>query len=260
MPRRSVSFDRAASYYDRTRAMSPGVSEAITDAILAQLSRAAADRLLEIGIGTGRIARPLIARGLPMAGVDIAPAMLAQLVAQLPPDGPEPDLFLADATRLPFRDATFPAILTVHVLHLVSSAEEMLAEVRRVLAPGGVFLHKRQRDPDPMLPSAAWWDAELDRRGHPPIRRLRFDQQREMIRASGAALETFDIAHETLHHDPEEVLGLARRRTHSWTWQVNEDTYAAAFPAYETWFRAHYTDEIVEEITHELEVWRWPGA
>ena len=255
---RSVSFDRAASFYDRTRAMSPGVSAAITDAILAQLERTGAGRLLEVGIGTGRIARPLLARGLPVTGVDIAPQMMAQLIAQLGPGRRRPDLVLGDATRLPFRDNAFPAVLTVHVLHLVSSAEDAIAEIGRVLAPGGVFLHKMQRDPEPLRASGEWWDEALARHGHPPIRRLRFAQQRELLLATGATVETFDIAEEMLRHDPEEVLDLARRRVHSWTWQVAEDTFAQVFPAYERWFRRHYTTEIVEEITHQLEVWLWP--
>jgi ubiquinone/menaquinone biosynthesis C-methylase UbiE len=258
--RRSVSFDRAASFYDRTRAMSPAVSEEITDAILAQLSRAGADRLLEVGVGTGRIARPLIARGLPVTGVDIAPAMMAQLVAQLTPQHRRPNLILADATRLPFRDAAFPAVITVHVLHLVSSIHDAITEARRVLAPGGVFLHKTQRDPEPLKDSSDWWDNALGEGGHPPIRRLTFRQQREIIRATGATLESFDVARETLAYSPDDVLDLARRRVHSWTWQVAEDTFAQLFPAYEAWFRARYTSEIVEEITHELEVWRWPGG
>ncbi len=83
MPRQSVSFDRAASYYDDTRAMPPEVVDAVTNAILDALVANGAGRLLEVGIGTGRISLPLMARGLPVTGVDISPSMTARLREKL---------------------------------------------------------------------------------------------------------------------------------------------------------------------------------
>ena len=258
MPRQSVSFDRAASYYDDTRAMPPEAIEAVTGAILNALAQNGAARLLEVGIGTGRISLPLMARGLPVTGVDISAAMIARLREQLTPGHHLPDLIFGDATRLPFRDDAFPAVLTVHVLHLVSSPGDALAEIRRVLAPGGIYLQKVQRDNAPLAASGAWWDDALKRRGHAPIRRLQFQAQRDLIRATGAALELVDICQQVNHIDPEEVLDETRRRIHSWSWQIADDVFDDCIDEHEAWFRAHYPDEIIEEVTHELEVWRWP--
>ena len=255
----SVSFDRAASYYDATRAMPPDAVEAVTNAILDALARNDAARLLEVGIGTGRISLPLMARGLPVTGVDISAGMVARLREKLTPGHHPPDLIFGDATRLPFRDGAFPAALTVHVLHLVSSAEATLAEIRRALAPGGVYLNRQYRDNQPLAASSAWWDDALKRRGHAPIRHLRFEAQRELIGGTGAALELIDICGEVNRQDPEEVLDKTRRRVHSWTWQIADDVFADCIGEYETWFRTHYPAEIVEELTHELEIWRWPS-
>src|SRR3972149_3327510 len=61
---------------------------------------------------------------------------------------------LAAAALLPFASGAFRAALTVHVLHLVSSWQAALAEIRRVLAPGGVFIHHFTRyEPNTWAPS-----------------------------------------------------------------------------------------------------------
>lgn len=255
----SVSFDRAASYYDATRTMSPEAVDAVTDAILAALAGNGAGNLLEDGIGTGRISLPLMARGLPVTGVDISPGMIAQLREKLTPEHHSPDLIFGDVTSLPFRDDAFPAVLTVHVLHLVSSAEDTLAEIRRVLAPGGIYLNKQHRDNQPLAASSAWWDDALERRGHPLNRRLRFEDQREIIRSTGAQSELIDICQQVNRMAPEEVLDKTRRRIHSWSWPIADDVFEDCLVEYEPWFRRHYPGEIVEELTHELEIWRWPS-
>jgi ubiquinone/menaquinone biosynthesis C-methylase UbiE len=56
----------------------------VTDALATEI-REAGGRALEAGIGTGRIARPLLARGIRITGVDISPRMLRELRAQLTP-------------------------------------------------------------------------------------------------------------------------------------------------------------------------------
>src|SRR3990172_4488144 len=115
----SVSFDPAADVYDATRALEPWIVEKQTEAILAELRAVGADRLLEAGIGTGRITRPVMERGVRVTGIDLAPRMIARLREQLTPQHLPPDLIYGDATRLPLRDAAFRAVLIVHVLHLV---------------------------------------------------------------------------------------------------------------------------------------------
>src|SRR5256885_16231074 len=74
----SVSFDRAAGFYDGTRTHSPEVEARVNDLLSAEL--AGRGRCLEIGVGTGRVALPLHRSGLPMAGVDISSKMVGRLV------------------------------------------------------------------------------------------------------------------------------------------------------------------------------------
>jgi ubiquinone/menaquinone biosynthesis C-methylase UbiE len=133
----SVSFDRAASYYDRTRSL--------PDDAMAQLVGFAAAELagrgptLEIGVGTGRIALALEAAGASIVGVDLSSAMLARLVRNAGGRAPFP-IALADATKLPFPDGTFGSGLAVHVLHLIPSWEQAIDELLRTVRSKGVIL------------------------------------------------------------------------------------------------------------------------
>jgi SAM-dependent methyltransferase len=136
----SVAFDRAAGFYDESRGLRPEVSELVADRVEEAVGPAA--RLLEIGVGTGRIALPLHRRGREIVGVDLSLPMLDRFRAKAAAAGlPPPTVLRADAGRLPFRDACVGAVLEVHVLHLVPTWERALEEARRVLVPGGMLLH-----------------------------------------------------------------------------------------------------------------------
>jgi SAM-dependent methyltransferase len=136
----SIAFDRAAGYYDQSRGLPAGVDDQVADRIEAAVGPGAR-LLLELGVGTGRVALPLHRRGRRVVGVDLSLPMLDRYRAKAAALGlPPPVVLRADATRLPFRDACVDAVLEVHVLHLVPAWREALAEVRRVLAPGGTVL------------------------------------------------------------------------------------------------------------------------
>jgi SAM-dependent methyltransferase len=136
----SIVFDRAAGYYDQSRGLPPGVDELVAERIEAVLPRPDA-HVVELGVGTGRIALPLQRRGRRVVGVDLSSPMLERYRAKAAALGlPPPALLRADTTRLPLRDGCADAVLEVHVLHLVPAWRVALAEVRRVLAPGGVVL------------------------------------------------------------------------------------------------------------------------
>jgi ubiquinone/menaquinone biosynthesis C-methylase UbiE len=135
----SVAFDHAAGFYDRTRGLRPEVEELVADRVEAVAGPAA--RLLEIGVGTGRIALPLHRRGREVVGVDLSWPMLERYRAKAAAAGlPPPPVLRGDASRLPLRDACVDVLLEVHVLHLVPAWERALGEARRVLTPGGLLL------------------------------------------------------------------------------------------------------------------------
>jgi SAM-dependent methyltransferase len=129
-----VRFDRAVEYYDRTRALPDDVVARQRELLHAELR----DRgtVLEIGVGTGRIATTL---DVPLVGLDLSRPMMEVLRSK----STAMPLIEGDATRLPFAAGTFGAAYAAHVFHLIPAWEDALAELVRVVGPGGVVLAVR---------------------------------------------------------------------------------------------------------------------
>ncbi len=70
-----------------------------------------------------------------MHGVDLSSAMLQHAKIRLPGH-----VAAADAAVLPFADRRCDAVVAVWLLHLLEDSDPVLAEVARVLRPGGVFI------------------------------------------------------------------------------------------------------------------------
>jgi SAM-dependent methyltransferase len=132
----SVSFDRAADYYDATRR----IDERALAETIEILTRELGGRgpILEIGVGTGQLALPLAGRGLPVVGLDLSAAMLAKIVEKAA--GRAIPLVRGDATRLPLADGSFGGGYARWVLHLIPNWREAVAELCRVVRPGGVVV------------------------------------------------------------------------------------------------------------------------
>jgi ubiquinone/menaquinone biosynthesis C-methylase UbiE len=237
-PGESVSFDRAAGFYDATRQESPHVSAAQTS-LLREALRDVDGPTLEIGVGTGRVALPLVAAGQRLVGVDISAAMLAALrdksAGALP-------LLRADATRLPFRDDTFGGAVVAHVLHLVSDWRTVVGELRRVVCPGGILLVTRGGPPAGLQAeitqrarSAAGWTLPTGRLDDLP-------ELDDYMRSAGgevallAALPTGDPG------SAEDMLRAIEANIYSWTWDVTDETRLHAARTVREWVTRTYGD------------------
>jgi ubiquinone/menaquinone biosynthesis C-methylase UbiE len=92
-------------------------------------------RVLDVGCGSGPIAAKLRDQGATVTGLDSSAGMLELARRRL---GPDTDLHLADlAGPLPFPDSTFDDVIAALVLHYLEDWTRPLAELRRVLKPGG---------------------------------------------------------------------------------------------------------------------------
>jgi arsenite methyltransferase len=93
---------------------------------------------LDVGSGPGTVtaslARAAGEEGLAL-GVDISEAMLTRAVRN--EAGPQVGFLRADAQRLPLRDSTVDAVVSLAVLQLIPNPAAALAEIARVLRPGG---------------------------------------------------------------------------------------------------------------------------
>lgn len=112
-------------------------------------------RVLELGVGTGRLSTPLAGSGHAVVGIDASIAMLERFVA-----APEPAFSCAagaDMTTLPFAPESFDTVLvatnTLFNAHEPGDQQRCLAEARRVLRLGGRLIVEAMvpAPPDPQL-------------------------------------------------------------------------------------------------------------
>ncbi len=97
--------------------------------------------ILETGCGLGRDGLELLRSGYRVVETDIAPGSLAEARRLHGEEGFSHSSahLLADAENLPFADASFDGAFTVASLHHLPDPLAALAEIRRVLRPGGLF-------------------------------------------------------------------------------------------------------------------------
>ena len=98
--------------------------------------------VLELGSGSGAMAAALLDRypTIRLTASDVDPAMRAAAVERLAPYGDRVEVREADAISLPFDDGSFDAVVSFIMLHHVIDWEQALAEIARVLRPGGVLV------------------------------------------------------------------------------------------------------------------------
>jgi SAM-dependent methyltransferase len=119
---------------------------------------AGARRVLDVGCGEGQVAR--LASRLPgverVAGVDPTRAQVVEAVAR----GGGPSFARAGAAALPFADASFDAAVACLVFEHIRDVDGAIAEVARVLEPGGRFAFFLNH---PLLqtPNSGWIDDQV---------------------------------------------------------------------------------------------------
>ena len=239
-PSGRVSFDRAAEYYDRTRALPPATLDGLVDVLGAELE--GRGRCLEIGVGTGRIALPLAGAGVPMAGIDVSAAMVGRLLAKSGGSAPFP-LALADATRLPFRDGPFGAALSVHVLHLLPEWEAAVDELLRVVRPGGVVLVDLGGPEDPVVDSVEvrfGSAAGIGAHERPGVTRDTTADLDARFASAGCALRFLAPVRVTSEGTLAELIDRLVDGIYSWTWGVDEATRRRAAEDVRVWAAAEY--------------------
>ena len=128
-----------ARYYDQDaagRASREPPAERVRrrESFVALLAAEGRTRVLEVGLGTGQDARALQAAGLEVAGIDLS-AEHVRLAREAGVDA-----CVATAQALPYADGSFDAVWSMSVLMHMPDADlhEALAEMARVLVPGGV--------------------------------------------------------------------------------------------------------------------------
>lgn len=218
MTQGSINFDRASEYYDATRGFPEGIAEKISQFLAEMLGLTPQDRLLEIGVGTGRLALPISSHVGHITGVDISRNMMRQLLKKR--SNQPVSVAEADAHYLPFVSAAFDCAYIVHVLHLVADPLRVLDELSRVIKPQGMLLHMHNQmhhNNEMKLIATAW-------NKHKPQRRTGVDwfEGDDFVRDAGWQYVTRHVyTYETQTTPRQFIEGIEKRRWSN-TWDADE--------------------------------------
>jgi ubiquinone/menaquinone biosynthesis C-methylase UbiE len=167
--------------------------------------------------------------------MDLSPAMLRKLVEKAAGSVPFP-LAVGDATRLPFGNGAFGAAYLRWVLHLIPDWRSVLAEVVRVVRPGGVFLVSlgayggprkeiqerfAQITGVPIEPVGLHWGD--------------YDQLESEMSALSGHLRELPSVHEGGTDTLDEFIEGIEENRYSWTWPLPEDQRRRAAAEVRSW-------------------------
>ncbi|CAN5239194.1 demethylmenaquinone methyltransferase [soil metagenome] len=130
-------FDDVARGYDRTNGLlSLGNSLIWRVQTVKAIAPQKGERILDLAAGTGASSAALAKSGAEVIAVDFSPGMIAVGRKK----HPQISFVQADATKLPFRDGEFDVATISFGLRNISDPKKALAEMYRVLKPGGRLL------------------------------------------------------------------------------------------------------------------------
>jgi SAM-dependent methyltransferase len=149
-------WERTAGWWQRefTNGADPEYEEQILPLAARHLD--GATRVLDVGCGEGQVARLAASLGARSIGIDPTWAQLTAAVWR----GGGPAYTAASAHRLPFPTARFDAVVACLVFEHIADADAAIAEVARVLEPGGRFVFLLNH---PLLqaPGSGWIDDHI---------------------------------------------------------------------------------------------------
>lgn len=145
-------YQLGAGVYDEARNHVTASDQAVLLPLLRQeLGDDPSPRVLDVATGTGRV--PLLLASQPwfggqIDGLDLTPAMLERAQAKLSAAGLEGRARLrqGDASTLPWPDASFDLVISLEALEFFPRPRRALAEMARVLRPGGALIVSKYPD------------------------------------------------------------------------------------------------------------------
>ncbi len=204
-------------------------------------ARANGGPILELAIGTGRVALPLAARGHTVAGVEASPEMVAHMRAK--PRGPEIEVAIGDMADVPVSGPYTLVYLVYNTLFNLVSAERQEAcfrNVARVLAPGGAFVIETFV-PDP---------ADFDRDEQVQVRAVTEDSVTLRVHRYNRPAQTFVRQSITLTDGGVQLKPFAMR--YAWPEQIDEMAAQAGLrlsERYADWHGQPFTADSTDHIS-----------
>ena len=162
----------------------------VVERIQAALGDHGSGRVLDLACGPGLLASALASRARSLVGVDLTPAMLDRARERLA-GAANVEVRLGEAESIPADDDAFDAVVTRLSVHHFREPARVLAEVRRVLAPGGALVLAdvvaSEHEPDAVVHNAL---EQLRDPSH--VRMLPGSELRLVVRQAG-----FDVVSES---------------------------------------------------------------
>ena len=249
-------FDGISEIYDATR-------QAATAAELGALSSELKEchTILDVGIGTGRFAKPLSECGFDIVGIDLSRKMISK-AKQKGIRG----LILADACNMPFKDGTFDASIIIHVFHLLPDWLSVLREIGRV-TNNRVAALLRNRPGEwsntatisgnsafPVYPELWVHYAKLrDEMGYPVQRNRRRWQNEVELRSKLPPMKLIEISKEVVVTKLSDLMERFLQRSPSWNMGIPVDVHRKIIQQ----LLASIDDkQITRTVIEELAVWK----
>jgi ubiquinone/menaquinone biosynthesis C-methylase UbiE len=142
----AARYDRQMQFWDRK----------VFGDSRAWVCQQATGQVLEVAIGTG-LNLDFYPKDVRLTGIDFSPAMLAQARDRALKLGSDVDLQEGDALALAFPDNSFDTVVCTFSLCAVPDDRQAVAEMHRVLRPGGLLLLADH------VASSAWWARAIQR-------------------------------------------------------------------------------------------------
>jgi ubiquinone/menaquinone biosynthesis C-methylase UbiE len=199
------------------------------------------ESILDVGTGTGRFAKPLSDRGLPIVGVDISTSMMDKARKK----GLH-DLVRGDAHNLPFRDQSFDAAVFVLVLHLVQDWVTVVHEIGRVCR--GVVVSTVGREEGLNIRELY---LRLREAHGVPLRK--FNEGTEGLRTLIRPREVYPVMDRIVESKTEESIAYFADRKSSITWDVSQTVHDEIIRA----IRSGHGGRILRQrVVDEVAVWK----
>jgi ubiquinone/menaquinone biosynthesis C-methylase UbiE len=267
-----AEFDSISEIYDSTR-------RAATEAELRAVSRELGEcrTVLDVGVGTGRFAKPLSDLGFVIVGVDLSPKMMLRAKSK----GVQ-NLILADAHKMPFRDKSFDASIIIHVLYLIPDWRDIAREMGRVTEDKvAALLARRQREwnnnpnasvPQPPAPpplQELWTRyAQLrEEMGYPIRRTIRMWQNEDEIRSEFPPMKLVKVSDELVVLSISDLMTRFRQRSYPMQQDIPSGVYEKIMQKLVSyiednsrmgkWSASTLQDRKIERrMVEELAIWR----
>jgi len=171
------------------------------------------ERILDVGVGTGRFSKPLQDAGFEVVGVDISKKMLGKACER----GTE-DLIVSDASSLPFQDSIFDASISIGTLHLIAEWKSALREIARVTIESVFTIHYSTHEYG-TTPSGVYKEL-VEKHGysyrHPGLGEWKL---KEVIKSAKSRFVT------SYNISTSERIALLSEKVFSYQWNVPEDLH-----------------------------------